>query len=115
MSEIVIYHNSRCSKSNEGVRFVEEMGFLPIIKYYLNDPLTDEELKTMLKGYVGDLKELVRVKDAKKLDVNLPTDYTFDEVFNLLKAAPAILERPVVGNKGKFIVARPAEKAKVVL
>ena len=115
MSTISIYHNTRCSKSNEVVKLLEEQKLSTEIKLYLLDPLTDDEIKSMLKGYVGELKELIRVKDAKKLGVIFPVEYSFEEVFTLLKNTPAIMERPVVGKDGKFIVARPADKAQIIL
>ena len=94
---------------------LQEQNLSPEVKLYLLDPLNEEELKSMLKGYVGELKELVRVKDAKKIGVLLPLEFTLDEVFDLLKEHPQLMERPVVSKNGKYIVARPAEKAQIIL
>lgn len=115
MEQIKVYHNTRCSKSNEVVKMLQQQNLSPEIKLYLSDPLTDQELKSMLKGYVGELKELVRVKDAKKIGVLLPLEFTSEQVFNLLKEHPQLMERPVVSKNGQFIVARPIEKANIIL
>ncbi len=115
MEELIIYHNARCSKSREALTYLEEQELGLEVINYLQEPLSEKELKSLLKGYVGQLKELIRVKDAEKLDVNLPTIFDENEVLTLLLSTPQIMERPIVGKNGKFIVARPLDKVNLIL
>ena len=42
---LTIYHNPRCSKSREGVQFLEENNIDFQVVKYLNEPLSESELK----------------------------------------------------------------------
>ena len=43
-----IYHNPRCAKSRAGLKYLEEKGYDIEIKKYLNDGLTESELKEVI-------------------------------------------------------------------
>ncbi len=45
---ITILHNPRCSKSRQTLALLEEQGITPVVREYLNDPLTSEELETLI-------------------------------------------------------------------
>lgn len=47
---ITIYHNPRCSKSREGLQLLEEEGRPYKIIKYLDEPLSKNELKDILKN-----------------------------------------------------------------
>ena len=44
-----IYHNPRCSKSRETLNIILENNIKPIIHLYLDNPLSIEEIKHILK------------------------------------------------------------------
>ena len=51
-------------------------------------------------------KDFIRIKDKKAKNLELEKD---EEVFNAIMKYPGIIERPIVINKEKAIIARPAE------
>ena len=53
---IKIYHNSRCSKSREGLKVVEESGKKFEVVKYLEDIPTKDELKEKMAGFAEGLK-----------------------------------------------------------
>ncbi len=44
-----IYHNPRCRKSREALQLLENKGLNPTVIEYLKQPLSTEELKSLLK------------------------------------------------------------------
>jgi len=51
-------------------------------------------------------KDFIRIKDKKVINLELEKD---EEVFNAIMKYPGIIKRPIVINKEKAIIARPAE------
>jgi arsenate reductase len=111
---ITIYHNPRCSKSRECLALPELQDIpLNIIKY-LDTPLSVLALKELIKKLGITPIELVRKKEpAWQPYKNL--ELTADEVINILAMHPQLIERPIVVNGDKAIIARPAELAKKIL
>ena len=48
MSNFIIYHNPRCSKSRQTLQLLEDNGITPDIILYLDKPPTEMEIKTLL-------------------------------------------------------------------
>ena len=57
---IKIYHNSRCQKSRLGVKFLEKNKLDFEIINYINDPLSMDEIKFLLKKLKIKPIELIR-------------------------------------------------------
>lgn len=112
---IQIYHNSRCTKSRECLAFIEDSGIeYEVIKYLDNVP-TFDELKTIIEKL--DLKpiELVRQKEQVWLENFKDTTMTDDEIIQAMISNPILIERPIVINGDKAVIARPMEKAVTIL
>ena len=112
---IQIYHNSRCTKSRECLAFIEDSGIeYEVIKYLDNVP-TFDELKTIIEKL--DLKpiELVRQKEQVWLENFKNTTMTDDEIIQAMISNPILIERPIVINGDKAVIARPLEKAVTIL
>ena len=112
---IQIYHNSRCTKSRECLAFIEDSGIeYEVIKYLDNVP-TFDELKTIIEKL--DLKpiELVRQKEQVWLENLKNTTMTDDEIIQAMISNPILIERPIVINGDKAVIARPLEKAVTIL
>jgi len=107
---ITIYHNPRCSKSRECLA-LPQLQQLPVnIVKYLDTPLSKDEIKSLIKKLGIKPEQLVRHKEAawepykdKKL--------TPSQIIAALAKHPQLIERPIVVNGDRAIIARPAELA----
>ena len=112
---IQIYHNSRCTKSRECLAFLEKSGQeYEVIKYLENTP-TFEELKTILKKLGIKPLELVRKKEKIWIENFKNKSLTDDEIIQAMILNPILIERPIVINGDKAVIARPTEKAATII
>ncbi|WP_291101851.1 MULTISPECIES: arsenate reductase (glutaredoxin) [unclassified Flavobacterium] len=112
---IQIYHNSRCTKSRECLAFLEESGQEYEVIKYLEDVPSFEELKAIIKKL--DIKPIELVRRKEKIWVENFKNRTMsdDEVIQTMISNPILIERPIVVNDEKAVVARPLEKVKVII
>jgi len=112
---IQIYHNSRCTKSRECLAFLEESGQEYEVIKYLEDVPSFEELKAIIKKL--DIKPIELVRRKEKIWVENFKNRTMsdDEVIQAMISNPILIERPIVINGDKAIIARPLEKVKVII
>ena len=105
-------HNSRCSKSRQGLQLLENANKKFTVREYLKEPLTKSELGALydllIKKY--ELKEFTRTKEKAFKENNLYASSL--NKTNWIKAVmenPVLLERPILMTKTKAIVGRPPE------
>lgn len=112
---IQIYHNSRCGKSRECLVFLENSGHKYEIIKYLEEIPTFEELKEIIRKL--DIKpiELVRRKEKIWTENFKDKQLTEDEIIQAMISNPILIERPIVVNGDKAVIARPLEKAAAIL
>jgi arsenate reductase (glutaredoxin) len=112
---IQIYHNSRCGKSRECLAFIENSGKEYEIIKYLEDIPTFEELKIIIKKLGIKPIELVRQKEKIWIENFKDKKMTDDEIIKAMILNPILIERPIVINGNKAIIARPFEKAEGII
>lgn len=112
---IQIYHNSRCGKSRECLILLENLGKEYEIIKYLEDVPTFEELKEIIKKL--DIKpiELVRRKEKIWIENFKDKSLNDDEIIQAMITNPILIERPIVVNGDKAIIARPLERVSAIL
>ena len=112
---ITIYHNPRCSKSRQSIAFMEQEGVAYKIIKYLDADLNEMDLKAIFSKLNYSPIQLVRTKDTlwkEKFEQNLLND---EEIIQIMVQNPQLIERPIVVNGSKAIVARPTEKISEIL
>lgn len=112
---IQIYHNSRCGKSRECLAFLEKSGQEYEIIKYLEDVPTFDELKEIIKKLGIKPIELVRRKEKIWMENFKDKPLSDDEIINAMILNPILIERPIVINGDKAIIARPLEKVTTIL
>ncbi|AJA67491.1 arsenate reductase (glutaredoxin) [Myroides odoratimimus] len=112
---ITIYHNPRCSKSRESIAFMEEQGVAYKIIKYLDADLTENDVKTILTKLNYNPIDLVRTKDAFWKDTFGSNTLSDDEIIEAMVLNPKLIERPIVVNGPKAVIARPTEKIHEIL
>ena len=111
MLKAVIYHNTKCSKSNAALHFLLERGIQTNIINYLETPPSSETLKTLLNQLAIEAKALIRFGEpvAKELNLSIDDIRTEQEWVALMVQHSSLIERPIVVINNKAVIARPAE------
>lgn len=112
---ITIYHNARCSKSREGVCFLEESNEEFEIINYLEKSPKKRELKSLLKKLKFSPIELIRKKEPIWIANFKGLDLSDEEVIEAMIKYPILIERPIIVNGNKAVIARPTEKINEIL
>jgi arsenate reductase len=112
---ITIYHNPRCSKSREGLQFLENSGaeFTKVV--YMDNPLSAAEIKDLLKKLNIPAIELVRKNEAIWKENFKGKELSEKEIIQAMTDYPNLIERPIVVNGKKAIIGRPTEKIHEIL
>jgi arsenate reductase len=112
---IQIYHNPRCGKSRECLAFLEDSNKeFEVIKYLDTIP-TFDELKIIIAKLNIKPIELVRQKEKIWIENFKKTTMTDDEIIQAMISNPILIERPIVINGNKAVIARPLEKAMTII
>lgn len=106
-----VYHNSRCSKSNECLAFLNDSGQEYTIVKYLEDVPTIEELKEIIKKLGIKPIALVRQKEKIWIEKFKGKPMTNAQIIKAMIKYPILIERPIVINGDRAVIARPLEKA----
>src|SRR4051812_11067851 len=102
-----IYHNPQCARSREALEYLQQQGIQPEVVEYLNNPLSVEELRRLVRMLGIAPSSLIRVADFKRLELQATNDY--EKLLQQISDNPAIMDRPivVVGNQAR--IGRPLE------
>ena len=114
---ITIYHNPRCRKSREALAILEERGIEHLVRLYLNDEesMSAAEFQDVLDALDMDAIDLVRKNESVWKEEYKTLELDEDEVILAMIEHPNLMERPIVMNGDRAVVARPAEKLLDVL
>ena len=116
MCDLTIYHNPRCSKSRQTLELIRSKGVEPEIVLYLEDAPSS-----------GDIAYALRMLDMKPMDIIRKNEAEFKEHFagadeltdeqliELMRLYPKVMQRPIVVNRGKAVIGRPPKKALGIL
>jgi arsenate reductase len=107
---ITIYHNGTCGKSHGALAILQQKNIPHNIRWYLSNPLTEDELKTLLNKLEMKASDLVRRDEAVFLEHYDKKDFTEQEWLTILAENPSLLQRPIIERGDKAIVARPPER-----
>jgi len=114
---ITIYHNPRCRKSREALAIIEERGIEHLVRLYLNDEesMSAAEFQDVLDALDMDAIDLVRKNESVWKEEYKTLELDEDEVILAMIEHPKLMERPIVMNGERAVVARPVEKLLDVL
>ncbi|ETI61679.1 arsenate reductase (glutaredoxin) [Marinomonas profundimaris] len=104
-----IYHNPRCSKSRQTLQLLEENNIQPIIRMYLQDTPSIEELQALLAQLQVSPLELMRTKEDIYKELGLNKESSDEERLQSMHNNPKLIERPIVIHNNKAIIGRPPE------
>lgn len=106
-----IFHNPRCTKSRDCLLYLNESGKKYEVVKYLETPPTVEELTEIIRKLRIKPIELVRQKEPVWIEKYKSKTLNDQQIIAAMAAHPILIERPIVINGEKAIIARPLEKA----
>ncbi|WP_372883195.1 arsenate reductase (glutaredoxin) [Psychromonas sp.] len=110
MTNIIIYHNPRCSKSRETLALLEAQNIDLQVVRYLETPPTAEQLQSIIKLLGFDsARQLMRTKEDLYKTLKLKEQNNEALLLQAMVDNPKLIERPIVLANGKAAIGRPPE------
>lgn len=107
---LTIYHNGECSKCRGALEILQERNIPHEVRWYLAEPLTIDELKALLKKLGIPASELVRKSEPLYIDQYEGKTLSEEEWLHILAGNPLLIQRPIIEQGDKAIIARPPER-----
>ncbi|MDP3643351.1 MAG: polyphosphate kinase 1 [Bacteroidota bacterium] len=105
-----IYHNPRCSKSREGLKYLEERGFDIEIIDYMKNGITSWEIKDFLNKSGLKVTDIIRTSEELYKEKYKGHEFSTEEWISILVENPKLIQRPLVIKGTHAILARPVEE-----
>ena len=104
-----IYHNPRCRKSRESIKYLESKKINFEVIDYIKNNLSSEQIRNILNKLQLKPIELVRKNEAIWKEKYKGKDFTDDQLIKILSSEPKLIERPIIVNEKLAVIGRPAE------
>tara|TARA_B100000886_G_scaffold56020_1_gene34305 strand:+ start:56 stop:394 length:339 start_codon:yes stop_codon:yes gene_type:complete len=104
-----IYHNPRCRKSREGIKYLESKKINFEVIDYIKNNLSSEQIRNILKKLQLKPIEIVRKNEAIWKEKYKGKDFTDDQLIRILSNEPKLIERPIIVSEKLGVIGRPAE------
>lgn len=112
---ITIYHNSRCSKSRNGLAYLESKGIEFNVRQYFTELFSFDELKLLIEKTGLTPFDLLRTDEAYFKENLKGRVLTNDEIIEEMLKEPKLIQRPIVEFGDKAVLARPADRIEELL
>jgi arsenate reductase len=110
MSDFIIYHNPRCSKSRQTLEILNEKDIDTEIVLYLENPPSAKEVASILQKLGLSSRDIIRKGEEEYKLLNIKDQsLTENELIALMSENPKLIERPIVVKDDKAIIGRPPE------
>ena len=110
MSDFIIYHNPRCSKSRQTLEILNEKDIDTEIVLYLENPPSAKEVASILQKLGLSSRDIIRKGEEEYKHLNIKDQsLTENELIALMSENPKLIERPIVVKNDKAIIGRPPE------
>ena len=111
MTDAVLFHNPRCSKSRAALALLRERGVSPRIVAYLEVPPGVDELLTLLRQLGLPARALLRDGEPEYAELGLADPRLDDgQLIAAMAAHPRLIERPVFVHGDRAVIGRPPER-----
>lgn len=107
---ITIYHNPRCTKSREALEIVSQKHDDYEVILYLKNPLNERQLENLVSLLNIEAKDLVRKNEMEWKNNYKGKQLSQKEIINAMAKHPKLMERPIVINNKKAVIARPPQR-----
>ena len=115
MNEVTIWHNPRCSKSRATLALIQDRGYEPRVRRYLDDAPSEAEIEQVLQMLECEPRDLLRTKQAEYRDLQLADENDKAILVRAMVDHPVLIERPIVICGGRAAIGRPPENVLEIL
>jgi len=105
-----VLHNPRCGKSRNCLALLNETNQSFEIINYLQNPLSEDEIKKLLQKLDAEPIALVRQKENIWIEKFKDKKLSDQQIIKALSENPILIERPIVIKNNKAIIGRDLEK-----
>lgn len=110
---VTIYHNPKCTTSQNVLAMIEASGAKANVVEYLKTGWTKKQLKELFAAAGVTAREAMRKKAAE--DLGISAKATDAQILDAMVEHPVLVERPFVVSAKGTVLARPKERAQEVL
>ena len=110
-----IYHNPRCVKSREGLKYLENKGYDIEIVKYLENGISETELKEIIAKTGKKPFDFVRTQEKEYKELYKGKEISDREWIKILSTNPKLLQRPIVVNGNNAVLACPPEMVEEIV
>jgi arsenate reductase len=107
---LTIYHNGECSKCRGALEIIQELGIPHTVRWYIEEPLSAEELTGLLHKLQMSPEQLIRKEETLFTEQYKGKQLTDQQWLQALAEHPTLMQRPILELNDRAIVARPPEK-----
>lgn len=106
---MILWHNPRCSKSREALELLRARGIEPVVREYLKDAPTRDEIADVARMLGGSVLAIMRRGEPEFAALGLDTT---DDVARIaaMAAHPRLIERPILVSDDRAVIGRPPER-----
>lgn len=111
MDTFILWHNPRCSKSREALALLRARGVEPVLRLYLEQPPSREELEALADALDLEPPRFLRVKEPlfRELGLSAADTRPRSAWLDILARHPQLLERPILQVGAEARLGRPPE------
>ena len=116
MSDVIIYHNPKCSKSRATLKLLSDRATEPRVVEYLKSPLDEDGLARILGMLNMEPHDLLRTGEDKYEELGLAGKRNDSgAIIAAMVAHPILIERPIVVKGNQARIGRPPERVLEIL
>ena len=110
MTDITLYHYSRCSKSRAALTLLEERGIKATVVHYLDTPLNAKQISQLLSKLGINARALIRTGETAYSEMALDNpELSESELIDAMVKAPILIQRPILEVGERAAIGRPID------
>ncbi len=114
--KLTVYQKPTCTKCRMTLRLLQERGAEFEVINYFETPLTEADLRGLLKKLRLSARELLRKDEPVAKDLGIgKRDFSDTELIVLMAKYPALIQRPIVVRGDQAVLGRPPENVEKLL
>lgn len=110
-----IYYNPKCSKCRQTLELLKQNEIEPKVIEYLKIGIDEKQMEEIITQSGAAPETFLRKKETEFSDFHNSDISSPSSVAKTLSKCPKLLERPVVINGERVVIARPPELVKEIM